>query len=62
MTVYDKPGNHDGGRNVLFLDGHVQWLTEEEFQRLWDKQQAHPAPQGPAPAGEGQEEGSREGR
>jgi prepilin-type processing-associated H-X9-DG protein len=62
MTVYDKPGNHEGGRNVLFLDGHVQWLTEEEFQKLWDKQQTHPAPQGPASAGEGHDEGAREGR
>jgi prepilin-type processing-associated H-X9-DG protein len=33
MTVYDKPGNHEGGRNVLFLDGHVQWMTEGEFQK-----------------------------
>ncbi len=32
IIVYDKARNHEGGRNVLFLDGHVQWLTEEEFQ------------------------------
>jgi prepilin-type processing-associated H-X9-DG protein len=54
MTVYDKPGNHEGGRNVLFLDGHVQWLTEDEFQKLWAEQQAHPAPEHSPHAQEGQ--------
>lgn len=33
ITVYEKAGNHGGdGRNVLFLDSHVEWLTEEKFQ------------------------------
>jgi prepilin-type processing-associated H-X9-DG protein len=31
--VFDKAGNHDGeGRNVLFVDGHVEWTGEEHFQ------------------------------
>ena len=35
MTVYDKKGNHvEPGRNVLFLDTHVEWVTEERFQEL----------------------------
>ena len=30
----DFKGNHSGkGRNVLYADGHVQWLTEEQFQQ-----------------------------
>jgi prepilin-type processing-associated H-X9-DG protein len=62
MIVYDKPGNHEGGRNVLFLDGHVRWLTEGEFQKLWAEQKGHGAPKGSASAGEGHEEGLREGR
>ncbi|MCP4260996.1 MAG: DUF1559 domain-containing protein [Planctomycetes bacterium] len=34
ITVYDKTGNHSDGRNVLFLDGHVEWVEEERFQEL----------------------------
>jgi prepilin-type processing-associated H-X9-DG protein len=54
ITAYDKPGNHEGGRNVLFLDGHVQWLTEEEFQKLWAGQHTHPAVEHSPPAQEGE--------
>ncbi|MBN2589295.1 MAG: hypothetical protein JXA96_05510 [Sedimentisphaerales bacterium] len=32
VLAYDKKGNHEGGRNVLFLDSHVDWVTEERFQ------------------------------
>jgi prepilin-type processing-associated H-X9-DG protein len=32
---WDKPENHGSqGLNVLFNDGHVQWLTLEEWQRI----------------------------
>ncbi len=34
ITVYEKPSNHEGGRNVLFLDGHVEWVREERFQEI----------------------------
>jgi prepilin-type processing-associated H-X9-DG protein len=54
MIVYDKPGNHEGGRNVLFLDGHVQWLSEEEFKKQWAEQHVHPAAEHAPPAQEGQ--------
>ncbi len=32
-VAFDKKGNHPDGRNVLFVDGHVQWLEEAEFQK-----------------------------
>ena len=35
--VYEKQGHHAGGRNVLFLDTHVDWVTEERFQELIKK-------------------------
>lgn len=34
ITVYEKLSNHGDGRNVLFLDGHVEWVREEHFQEL----------------------------
>jgi len=34
IMVYEKLSNHEGGRNVLFLDCHVEWVTEERFQEL----------------------------
>ena len=37
IMVYEKSGNHDGGRNVLFLDGHAEWVEEERFQKLIKK-------------------------
>jgi len=37
ITVYEKAGNHSGGRNVLFLDCHVEWVLEERFQELIKK-------------------------
>lgn len=37
VMAYDKTGNHDGGRNVLFLDSHVDWVSEERFQKLIKK-------------------------
>jgi len=33
ILAYDKsPDHHDGGRNVLFVDGHVAFMPEEAFQ------------------------------
>ena len=39
ILAYDaSPDFHDGeGRNVLFLDGHVAWYAEKEFQKLLKK-------------------------
>ena len=35
ILVYDKKGNHaESFRNVLFLDSHVEWVSEERFQEL----------------------------
>ncbi len=31
VVMWDNLGNHKEGRNVLFGDGHVEWLTEDEF-------------------------------
>ena len=40
MVAYDKsPDYHGGGRNVLFVDGHVEWKTEEGFQRALAEQE-----------------------
>ena len=39
ILAYDADGNHRGqGRNVLFVDGHVQWMIETEFQSLRGRQ------------------------
>jgi hypothetical protein len=32
VVMWDRLGNHKEGRNVLFGNGRVEWLTEEEFQ------------------------------
>jgi prepilin-type processing-associated H-X9-DG protein len=45
--AWDNSGNHDGGRNALFVDGSVRWLSEADFQSLLGRQQSAPA----APAG-----------
>jgi prepilin-type processing-associated H-X9-DG protein len=34
ILVHDRAGNHEGGRNVLFVDAHVEWVTEQRFQDL----------------------------
>jgi len=31
IVAFDGKGNHEGGRSVLFLDGHVEFLSEEAF-------------------------------
>ncbi len=38
ILAYDKTGNHpDPHRNVLFLDSHVEWISEARFQELMVK-------------------------
>ena len=37
ISVYEKSGNHEGGRNVLFLDCHAEWVQEERFKELIKK-------------------------
>lgn len=32
IILYDKRGSHDGGRNVLFYDGHVEWVAEWQLK------------------------------
>jgi len=36
ITVYCKR-DHRGGRNVLFLDSHVEWVTQEQFRKLIER-------------------------
>jgi prepilin-type processing-associated H-X9-DG protein len=33
MVAWDKKGNHGDRRSVLFLDGHVETMREDVFQR-----------------------------
>lgn len=38
LVAFDRKCNHPGGgRNVLFLDSHVEWVTEDRFQELLAK-------------------------
>ena len=32
VLAYDRAGNHDGGRNVLFVGNNVEWMKEDDFQ------------------------------
>jgi prepilin-type processing-associated H-X9-DG protein len=36
ITIYCRR-DHCGGRNVLFLDTHVEWVTEEQFKKLIER-------------------------
>jgi prepilin-type processing-associated H-X9-DG protein len=39
VLAFDADGNHrNGGRNVLFCDGHVEWMTDTKFRPLLQKQ------------------------
>lgn len=38
VLVYEKEENHGGeGRNVLFVDGHVEWVREESFGEVLNR-------------------------
>ena len=53
--LFDKAGNHpDGTRTVLFADGHIEVLSEEEFGRLMGTTVALPpaTPTVPLPSAE----------
>jgi len=34
ILICDLKGNHRHGRNVAFVDGHLEWVTEDEFRDL----------------------------
>ena len=39
IVLYEKPGHHRAsGRNCFFDDGHVEWLSEAEFQAQMRRQ------------------------
>jgi prepilin-type processing-associated H-X9-DG protein len=39
ILAYDADGNHrNAGRNVLFCDGHVEWMMEKKFQEILRRQ------------------------
>ncbi len=41
--AWDNFTNHDGGRNVLFVDGSVRWHSEDDFQSLLNRKPNTPA-------------------
>ncbi len=34
IVVHDRKGNHRDGRNVLFVDAHIDWVDEQNFADL----------------------------
>jgi len=34
ILAHDQKDNHQGGRNVLYVDDRVEWATENQFQEL----------------------------
>ena len=37
IVVYDRAGNHQGGRNVLFVDGRVRWIPDEAWAAAYQR-------------------------
>ena len=35
--AWDKRGNHPRGRNVLYYDGHVEWVRERAFENVMER-------------------------
>ncbi|MFC1672042.1 DUF4190 domain-containing protein, partial [Planctomycetota bacterium] len=40
--AYEKKGIHDGGANVVFVDGHVEWVSEGRLDQLLANPSAAP--------------------
>ena len=40
ILAHDKTAIHDGGRHVLFVDGHVELVGENEFQEMLERSRA----------------------
>jgi prepilin-type processing-associated H-X9-DG protein len=34
IMVYERANYHGNGRNVLFMDSHIDWVSEDRFQEL----------------------------
>ncbi len=34
VLIFEKPGAHPGGGNAAFVDGHVEWLSGPELERI----------------------------
>ncbi len=43
VVLYEPFTNHNDGTNILFGDGHVDWLTKQQAQPLIDRAKARPA-------------------
>ncbi len=39
ILAYDADGNHKDGRNVLYVDGHANFMAEADFQKALAKQE-----------------------
>ena len=33
-VVCDEKGNHEDGHNVCFVDGHIEFVSDEDFQQM----------------------------
>ena len=43
VLAYEKPTNHHGeGLNVLFFDGHVEWMAVDAFNKLMNPEGQRP--------------------
>ncbi len=37
LVMYDRIENHLEGRNIFFLDGHVQWTRKEKWDEIYQR-------------------------